>query len=333
MTALILQFIGLAVVIIVAGTLLAKACDVLSVVTGLGGSMTGIVLMGLATSLPEVSVGCRAARISEPDLAVGDLLGASLFNLLILAVLDMTTRTGGRLLSRQAAAHALTALGSIVMAGIALLFIVMDLELPTIWRFGPGTLTLMVAYLLSLRLIYHDQTMTPAVHLESPARKAVVLTPAAGRKALVAFLLCAAAIFVAGPRVTDTAEQLAALTGLGGTFVGTVFLPLATSLPEITTTQQAVRMRSYDLAVGNILGSNTFNMLILVVVDFVYEGPLLSSVSNTHAITAACAIIVTSVDTMGMLYRVEKHYWLIEPDAILVVLLIGLSLGLVYAAR
>ena len=126
------------------------------------------------------------------------------------------------------------------------------------------------------------------------------------------------------------ADELADVSQLGGTFVGTVFVALVTSLPEISTTLAAVRMKAYDLAVGNILGSNAFNMATLFGVDLFYSGPLLSSVSDTHAVTAAAVIIVTAVLIMGLLYRAEKRYWIIEPDAGLVFLLVVAAFAVVY---
>jgi cation:H+ antiporter len=114
---------------------------------------------------------------------------------------------------------------------------------------------------------------------------------------------------------------------LGGTFVGTALIALTTSLPEIITTFAAVRMGAFEMAAGNIFGSNCFNMAIVPIVDLFYRpGPILQAVEPTHAITACSVIIVTGLATMGLLYRVEKRYWLLEPDALLVMLLSAASL-------
>ncbi|MCH7988645.1 MAG: hypothetical protein IID46_05760, partial [Planctomycetes bacterium] len=136
-------------------------------------------------------------------------------------------------------------------------------------------------------------------------------------------------IVTAARYLDKTADEFAKESELGGTIVGTVFVALVTSLPEISTTLAAVRMKAYDLAVGNILGSNAFNMAALIGVDLFYSGPLLSSVSETHAITAATVIIVTAVLIMGLLYRAEKRHWIIEPDAELVILLVVAAFAVV----
>jgi cation:H+ antiporter len=84
------------------------------------------------------------------------------------------------------------------------------------------------------------------------------------------------------------------------------------------------------MAIGNILGSNAFNMVILAVLDIASPHPVLAIVSDTHTITAAFVIITTGAALLCMLYRAEKRWWVIEPDAMLVALLVIIALFLVY---
>jgi cation:H+ antiporter len=112
-----------------------------------------------------------------------------------------------------------------------------------------------------------------------------------------------------------------------------VFVASVTSLPEIVTTLEAVRMGSRDLAIGNIFGSNAFNMIIPALGDLASGQPILTLASDTHLITAVAVILVTAVATMGLLYRAEKRYWVIEPDSALVLLLVFGALGLVFYYR
>ena len=107
MLAPLIQFLICAAVIIVAGTFLSKYADAIAELTGLGRLLIGSVLLAGATSLPELTVDISAVRLGAVDLAVGDLLGSSLMNLLILAVVDLSYYSRGRMLSKQAAAHAL----------------------------------------------------------------------------------------------------------------------------------------------------------------------------------------------------------------------------------
>jgi cation:H+ antiporter len=138
---------------------------------------------------------------------------------------------------------------------------------------------------------------------------------------------------MAGPRLAHTADELAELTGLGRTFFGTVFVAGITSLPEVVTTIEALRLGARDMAVGNVFGSNAFNMIIPAVGDIASGHPILTVASDTHLITAAAVILVTSVAVLGLLYRAEKRHWFIEPDASLMVVLILGALALIYYHR
>lgn len=330
MTTLIVQFIVLSLIIVVAGSFLAKYADQLGAMTGLGRSMAGVLLLAAATSLPELAVGCQAGLLGAADLAVGDLLGSSLFNLLILAVIDLTTHTAGKMLTRTTAAHALSATAGMMLTAIVLLFLLIDfpfsIKLPfSTTRIGFGSVAVLAGYLMVMRLIYLDQLVGRLEVVEEKPPTELSL-----RQMIAGFLAGTAVIFFAARYLTKTADELADVSHLGETFVGTVFVALVTSLPEISTTLAAVRMKAYDLAVGNILGSNAFNMAALMGVDLFYSRPLLASVSATHAVTAAAVIIVTAVLIMGLLYRAEKRYWIIEPDAGLVIVLVVAAFVVVY---
>jgi cation:H+ antiporter len=324
MAGLIAQFVLIALVVVVAGTLLARFADELGMITGMGRSMAGVVLLALATSLPELLVGCKAAMIPAVDLTLGDLLGSSLFNLLILAVLDLCTKTHGAALSKSASAHALSAVSGILLTAVVLFFLMVKLP-GTFLRLGPGSWFLLVTYLFCLRLIFFDQQ-----YALSQAPKAAE-TPTMSRvKSVTGYLLSAAVIFVAAPKLASVASELADITGLGGTIVGTLFVALIPSLPEAVTTLTALRMGATDLAIGNIFGSNAFNMLIFVGVDLFYDGSLFAAASETHAVTAAMVIFVTAVAIQGLLYRAEKRLWIVEPDAALLVVLVVAALSVVF---
>ncbi len=102
MTVLLVDFVLLSLAIVVAGIFLTRYAERIATITSLGHSLAGVLLLASATSLPELSVGWSAIRIDAADLAVGELLGSCLWNLLILAVLDLSTRSRGRILGAKA---------------------------------------------------------------------------------------------------------------------------------------------------------------------------------------------------------------------------------------
>ena len=132
---------------------------------------------------------------------------------------------------------------------------------------------------------------------------------------------------IAAPILASSANQIAEQSGVSSGFIGTSLVAIATSLPELVTTLAAVRLGAFDLAVGNLFGSNAFNMAAFFFVDTAYRsGPLLNVVLDTHAMTALWSILLMSTALMGIIYRVEKRYMLIEPDSFVIIL--GYCLGL-----
>jgi cation:H+ antiporter len=303
--------------------------------TGFGRLLVGSILLAGATSLPELTVDISAVRLGNADLAVGDLMGSSLFNLLILASLDLSRTSRGRMFSRAVVAHALSATASTALAGLAAIAILLAPRLSgvAVGPIGVGTITIVVAYALCIRMIFYDQRVS-AQHAEAADHE--VMVPAGQLKlwqASLGFAVSAAVIVATGPFLADAADELATLTGLGGTFVGTTLVALCTSLPELVASFTAVRMGAFDLAMGNVFGSNAFNMVLLFPLDLVHSGPVLAAVSPNHALTALATVVVTSVAIMGQLYQVEKRIRFLEPDAVLVIVLVVAALVALYYLR
>jgi cation:H+ antiporter len=326
------EFLICAAVIIIAGSFLTRFADAIADVTQLGRLVIGTVLLAGATSLPELTVDISAIHQGMADLAVGDLLGSSLMNLLILAVLDLSHRSRGRMLSRQAAAHALAGLVSTALATLVAIGLLTGqaAEPYTIIGLSPGTIAVGLGYVLGTRLVYLDQRIAIRTSLEEGHKESLAGEGMGLGKALLGFAACAAVIFVAGPYLAAAAGELAEQSGLGDTFVGTTLVALSTSLPELVSMLAALRIGAVDLAIGNVFGSNAFNMTLLVPLDLIQPGSLLAVVSSQHAITCIAAVLATQIAIMGQLYQVESRTRVIEPDAWLVIAVVAASLGLIY---
>lgn len=328
MVVLSLTFVGLSAVIITAAMFLAKFGDEISERTGLGGSVTGLVLLAGATSLPELSVGYGAISIGSPDITAGGVLGSSLVNLLILALVDLISRKPGKILTRSAAAHALSATVGALLTGLILLGILLQNDWVGWLCIGPCSWGVIAAYALCARLIYLDEQV--AVNSDEGDEAEAKGGVGAIVMNFLGFAAATAVIFVVAPKVALTADEIATVTGLGKTFVGTLLVAAVTSLPEAVSTIAAVRLGAVDMAIGNIFGSNAFNMVIFALLDFAIADSLLNVVSDVHAITAACVLITTAVGLMCILYQPKKRWWLFEPDALLIAVLVIGSLYLVY---
>lgn len=319
-------FLLLAFAVALVGIVLARASDQLGGAFRLERSITGFLLLAAATSLPELVISCQVARTGDIDMAVGSLLGSCLMNLLILAAIDLSRRNRGTMLSAKAAAHGLSGLASILIAAVVAVAVLVP-NIPGIGRLHLASVVIFATYLVTFRLVYLDRRMSRISDaLETASRADPELKPVMWRVA-TPYLIATAGIFVLASPLANSSVELATLLGLSGTFFGAVFLALVTSLPEIVTTYEASRMDADDMAIGNVLGSNAFNLLILVAVDFVSPSPLFSSMQSIHAVAALGIIVATSIAAMGMLYRVEKRWWTLEPDAVAV---IGVSLFFFY---
>lgn len=336
MPGLIGGFLGLAMVVAAAGVVLARSADRIAAATGLGRLLVGSVLLAAATSLPELSVDIAAVRAGMPDLATGDLLGSSLMNLLILAGIDLAQRSGRRMLSREAASHALSATLAIALTGLAALAVLTAGRLPSLSILGIGgwSWAILVAWFLGARMLFIDQRISVRAAAEAAVAAEESGAGPAARPSLagpaVAFVAAAAVLVVARPRLAAVADELAKETGLGRTFVGTTLVALTTSLPELVASIAAVRMGAFDLAIGNTFGSNAFNMVLFVPLDAFHPGPLFAAVNPAHAVTALAVIVATATAVLGQLYHEERRLPVLEPDAVLVVLVVVGGLALVY---
>lgn len=323
-----------------AGIQLTRRADEIARLTGLARIVVGSLFLAVGTSLPELLVDISAVRQNMPDLAIGDLVGSSLFNLLILAGADLIHKGPGTVFSRTSAAHALTASMSISVTGVAAIAIFYGPHLAkfAFGEFGVGPLAIVLIYALGLRTIFSDSRVMMVVAPDTvETQKKSSLTresrkpyPMQLMRPLTAYIIAVFVLLVAAPFFSKSAASIAATYEMTNTFAGTTIVAAATSLPELVSTITAIRSGSIDLAIGNIFGSNAFNMILIAPLDMIHEGPLLASVSQSHLPGCLATILATAWAVMGQLYQVERRKPLIEPDALGVILIVICSMILLY---
>jgi cation:H+ antiporter len=154
------------------------------------------------------------------------------------------------------------------------------------------------------------------------------------KTAIVNYSINAIVVVIAAAFLPTIGEGIAEITGLGQTFVGNIFIAFSTSLPEVVVSISAVRIDAIDLAIGNLFGSNIFNILILAIDDiFLIKGPILSFVNPNHIISALSAIVMTTIAIIGLTYRAEKKKLFLAWDSIGILLVYVVNLMLLYALR
>lgn len=328
-----LQFAVCTAVIVYSGSRLSLYGDVIAEKTGMGRTWIGVVLMASVTSLPELVTGISSVALyALPNIAAGDVLGSCMFNLLILAMLDFK-RMGAPISAVAHQGHVLTAAFGILLLALVTISILAGELIPGFGWVGAYSILLLIVYLVAMRIVFRHERQRVSQFL-SDVVEAAQYEHLPKAVAYARFTLHAVIIIAAATYLPHLGDEIATATGLGGTFVGSIFIALSTSLPEVAVSRAALNMGAVDLAVGNILGSNLFNMAILAVDDlFFRQGPILSHITGSHAITAVAAMMMTSVMTIALTYRSRKRFFVFSFDSFGVVLIYVLASILLYARR
>jgi cation:H+ antiporter len=291
-TGLLFSFAAVAAVVVLAGIRLSIYGDALGERTGLGSGLIGLVFLAAVTSLPELVVSLTSViQCTDPmtgaDLATGNMLGSNIFNLLILALaaLLFSASFDPRKLN---SAHT----GSMLW-GLAMLAVFAAAFLAAGWgeSLVPGlrcswiVLLLPITYAVFLGREHRQQAEAkPADHL--PSEQMLTRLPALRFYSVLAGLCLliiggGIGLSLLGSRMALPPEQGG--FGLEASLIGTIFLAISTSLPELVVSFAGIRMGLLDMAVGNVLGSNMFNLLIVFAADVAMRGGnLLGHASFKH---------------------------------------------------
>lgn len=287
------------------GPVLVRYGDIIAWRTGLSRSWIGLILLSTATSLPELFTGISAVTIAAaPDIAVGNVLGSCLINLLVLVVLDAFHREQSMYASATPG-HILTAGFGVILIGFAGSTIILERNgVDLSWQSVSYSTPIMIAmYLVAMRASfrYEHRHPVPFAVREDYARVSL-------RQAAAWYLVAAVVVVASGIWLPVVGLELARAMGWGQTFVGSVFVAGATSLPELVVTISALRMGALDLALSNLLGSNLFNILVLALQDIAWrDGPLLAAASPTHAVTGYSAVVMTGIVIVALHYQPRKR--------------------------
>lgn len=300
-----IELIVCAVLIFWAGSLLSKYGDVIAEKTGLGRAWIGAILIAGVTSLPELASGVSAvAWLNAPNLAAGAVLGSCLFNLSLIAMIDLAYQPG-RVLAKAQEVHILSGGLGVLMLGIVAMGVLIGPALNGFGIFGISLLSIIILVLYSLggKMIAGLEKERAGEVLEKEAVEggyAKIST----QRAILIFVISSVAVIVLGIWLAFIGDRLAAVTGLSRNFVGNLFLALTTSLPEIAASLAAIRLGAIDLAIGNVLGSNLFNITLFSVYDLADRGSnFWASLTTANAFAAVMTIMMTGVVIISLMYR------------------------------
>ena len=330
-------FAAAAALVWLAGTRLAHAAEGIARRFGLTRAFVGMALLGLTTSLPEVSTVATAGVQGHPRLAVTNLLGGVALQVVVLALADFFLRRRALTSATPDARVLLQGVVCVLALGVAVLGLVVGDPFAVGWV-GAFPLLLGVGYLAAAYVMQKGD-----VPWHPEGKKVEAVRRQADREGardapvwrLVASFAGAALLTVAaGVVVTLTAESIGARTGLGENVAGSALVALSTSLPEISTVVAAVRMGSPTLAASNVFGTNVADVALLLVADAFWTGGLVMAEAGAFSIgLAALGILLTCVYLVGLLERRDRRVGRLGVDSLVVVVAYAVGYALLFRIR
>lgn len=282
LTPLVLFFIS-SLIIVLAAVALVKGADTIASASNLGRLWVGSLLLAGATSLPEMITNISAVRINAPGMAAGNVFGANMLNMAVLATFAgfIGSKDVYQRFSSQQIFVGIFAIFMTTLA-LALTFTQIPGKLLVV---TPASLILIGSFLGGARLLSRFTKTGVEEESEPPAHSL--------RWGWVVFAVAALAILGAGPLLASSAQEIAEISGISESFIGVLAVAIVTTLPEMTAAATAIRLGAHDLAAAGMYGSNAFNIAILGIADLFSPGnSLFLSLDSSHLIAALCACVL-----------------------------------------
>ncbi len=294
LTVAILVFLASAVAVIFLGVQLARYGDALASLTGWGRLFVGSILVALATSLPELSNNITAVRIDNPELALGNVVGANMVNMFTMGMVALVFG-GRRFLQRVAPEQGYLIVLAAILTGLAVLFAALRNDV-NIWQIGVSSIILLVVYVIGMWIVYKRRPAGADAEEEEEA--GITLS-----RAWLMFSLVSIGVIIAGVFLAQSVDRVADLTGVSSGVLGILAVSIVTTMPEASATVAAARMGAADLGVAGLYGSCVFNVTILAFADpFYRNGIVLNSSEPEHfvaGIIAVCLILFGGLLLLG----------------------------------
>jgi cation:H+ antiporter len=332
------QFLICAFLIFYFGEKLALYGEKISHRLSISAGLVGFIFLAIITSLPEVFTGIGSVTIVDvPDFAIGDAFGSMLFNLLIIGLLEFqqSKKTGLPILVNVEKVNILTIFATNLLLIVCFVFIFLRNQSRLTFGFfniGFDSFLLIFLYVFFLKIIFNLRKTHPE-NVDTQINQKLekdYLWPK--------FALAALVIIIAGFWLAKIGKEIVSLTNWNATIVGTVFLAIATSLPEVFVSIAALRLglghsrpiAGINMAIGNILGSNFFDVMIIPLCDIFYrKGEILSNVAKDNNITILFVVIFGSLIAWGIKAKNKRVFWRFGLE-IMLMLILALFLGLYF---
>lgn len=315
------QFLISAILVITGGSYLARQGKRLARRWHLSELWIGFIFLAAVTSIPELATALGAVLVAKsPSLALGDILGSNAFNLFIIGLLNITFRGGT--LTANLSLKPFRRLSFLILIMTVIVLGAMLLEQKgitvTLARIDFASWALLIIYLTGSWMLFRGEHPRDESRNEGEER-----TPSKKEQGTTVFYfqitLCVLAVVGGGFLLARAGQQIAGITGWGQSFIGALFLALITSLPEVTVCLAAVKMGANEMALGNILGSNVFNLAIIFWADLAYRrGSILARVEASNLLAGGLGIALLVVVMLALKLKPGKFWRFLSWDTLLI---------------
>jgi len=297
-----LIFLLSALGIILAGIRLAPYGEALGRHLGIGDGWIGLIFLATLTSIPELTTTVTGASIGAPNIAVGNAFGSNLFNVAIVVVMDVLLLGRGPFLSKVRSYHTISGGMATLLTLFAVLGIVLNPRV-TILGISPISYLILIAYAVGVFLLFHAEREKTGGEGERPTLPLV--------KAVIGFFICGVVIVAAGFFLVRASKAISLSSNLSASFMGAILVAIVTSLPELSTSIGALRIGAYDMIVGNIFGSNMFNILTIFFADAAFRrGSIYAGLGKGGAdqlIVAIFGMLLTVIAVVAIAIRSRRR--------------------------
>ena len=318
-------FLLCSLAIVLAGVKLAKYGDAIGRRSGIGQGWIGLLFLATITSVPELTTTVTGAMINVPNIAIGNALGSNLFNVVIIAVVDIMLLGRGPFLRKVKTYHIVSG-GAAVLLTTLVIFGISVFPHAQILGISPFSLAILVLYVFAVFLLFRVEKKEEAV--EEGDRAILPL-----RRAIVGFAASAGVIIIAGIFLIHASKNIASGSALSGSFIGAILVAVVTSLPELATSIGALRIGAYDMIMGNLFGSNMFNILTIFFADVAFRrGSIFTSLggqASDQLMIALLGIVMTTIAIIGIAYRSKRRILGMGVDAMFLLVIYLISTFLI----
>ena len=329
--ALFTLFLITAAIVVAASIRATGLADVIADRTRMGEAMAGGIVLGAATSLSGIVVSVSAASQGDASFAVSNAVGGIAAQTLFLALADLFYR-GPNL--EHAAAEPANLFQTVLLIGfLSLPVAAMAGPDVSVWAIHPVSIVLAVAYVMGVRLTawMRDQPMWRPVRTSDTRADEPEDDDEAGKpwhRQAVEFAALVAVMGTAGWVISQIGGTVISRFGLSSSLVGALGTAVVTSLPELVTTLTAVRRGALQLAVGGIIGGNTFDTLFLVFSDVAYrDGSIYHAAGTEDLYWLATGLVMTVILLAGLILRQREGPARIGVESVLMMVVYAIAVA------